>query len=118
MKISELCKMIEDSIHTGKYPLDNDNSNQRLLANSIQVINRSTSDDLKSSDIIIEVRIQDLYTISNYIPNIKHLPGVIEIDVLDCFKMLCRRLERIDKSGDTSSKGPTISSIDRLQPPK
>jgi hypothetical protein len=118
MKISELCKMIEDSIHTGKYPLDSDNSNQRLLANSTQVINRSTSDDLKSSDIVIEVRIQDLYTISNYIPNIQHLPGVIEIDVLDSFKMLCRRLERVDKSGSNSSKGSTISSIDRLHPPK
>jgi hypothetical protein len=118
MKISELCKMIEDSIRTGKYPLDNDNRNQRLLANSIQVVNRSNSDDLKSSDIIIEVRIQDVYTISNYIPNIKHLPGVIEIDVLDSFKMLCRRLERIDKSGDTTSKDSTISSIDSLHRPK
>ena len=118
MKISELCKMIEYSIRTGKYPLDNDNRNQSLLANSIQVINRSNSDDLKSSDIIIEVRIQDVYTISNYIPNIKHLPGVIEIDVLDSFKMLCRRLERIDKSGDTTSKGSTISSIDSLHRPK
>jgi hypothetical protein len=116
MKISELCKMIEDSIHTGKYPLDNDNSNQKLLANLVQVTNRSTSDDLKSSDIIIEVRIQDLYTISNYIPNINHLPGVIEIDVLDSFKMLCRRLERMDKSGN-SSKGSTITSIDRLHSP-
>ena len=102
MKISELCKMIEDSIHTGKYPLDYKNNNQRDLANSVQVINRSVSDDLRSSDIIIEVRIQDLYTISNYIPNIKHLPGVIEIDVLDSFKMLCRRLERIDESSNVS----------------
>jgi hypothetical protein len=102
MKISELCKMIEDSIHTGKYPLDYKNNNQRDLANLVQVINRSVSDDLRSSDIIIEVRIQDLYIISNYIPNIKHLPGVIEIDVLDSFKMLCRRLERIDESSNVS----------------
>jgi hypothetical protein len=102
MKISELCKMIEDSIHTGKYSLDYKNNNQRDLANLVQVINRSVSDDLRSSDIIIEVRIQDLYIISNYIPNIKHLPGVIEIDVLDSFKMLCRRLERIDESSNVS----------------
>jgi hypothetical protein len=102
MKISELCKMIEESIHTGKYPIDYENNNQRNLANSVQVINRSVSDDLRSSDIIIEVRIQDLYIISNYIPNIKHLPGVIEIDVLDSFKMLCRRLERIDESSNVS----------------
>ncbi len=113
MKISALCKMIEESIHTGKYPIDYENNNLRNLANSVQVINRSVSDDLRSSDIIIEVRIQDLYTISNYIPNIKHLPGIIESDVLDSFKMLCRRLERIDESNDIS-KDKRISSIDRL----
>src|ERR671927_708131 len=113
MKISELCKMIEESIHTGKYPIDYENNNQRNLANSVQVINRSVSDDLRSSDIIIEVRIQDLYTISNYIPNIKHLPGIIESDVLDSFKILCRRLERIDESNDIS-KDKRLSSIDRL----
>ena len=117
MKISELCKMIEDSIHSGKYPLDYKNDNQRHLANSVHVINRSASDDLKSNDIIIEVRIEDLYTINNYIPNIKHLPGVIEVDVLDSFKMLCRRLERIDKSGN-NSKSTIISSVDRLHLPK
>ncbi|MDQ3868470.1 MAG: hypothetical protein M3250_02800 [Thermoproteota archaeon] len=113
MKISELCKMIEESIHTGKYPIDYENNNRRNLANSVQVINRSVSDDLRSSDIIIEVRIQDLYTISNYIPNIKHLPGIIESDVLDSFKILCRRLERIDESSDIS-KDKRLSSIDRL----
>ena len=108
MKISELCKMIEDSIHSGKYPLED--NNQRHLTNSVRIINRSASDDLKSRDIKIEVRIQDLYTINNYLPNIEHLPGVIEIDVLDSFKMLCRRLERIvvDNSGK-NSKGTTIS---------
>jgi hypothetical protein len=105
MKISELCKMIEDSIHSGKYPLDD---NQRSLANSVQVINRSANDDLKSKDIRIEVRIQDLYILSNYVPNIEHLPGVVEMDVLDSFKMLARRLERIDKSVD-SSTSTTIS---------
>jgi hypothetical protein len=32
------------------------------------------------------------------VSNMQHLPGIIEIDALDSFKMLCRRLERIDKS--------------------
>ena len=95
MKVSELCKMVQDSIHSGKYPLED---NQRDLANSIQIINRSSSDDLKNSDIKIEVRLQDLFVLNNYVSNIQHLPGIIEIDALDSFKMLCRRLERIDKS--------------------
>jgi hypothetical protein len=57
--------MIEDSIHVGKYPLEDQ---QKRFSNSLQVINRSDSDDLKSSDIKIEVRIQGLYIISNYFP--------------------------------------------------
>jgi hypothetical protein len=95
MKISELCNMVQDSIYSGKYPLED---NQRSLANSVQVINRSSSDDLKSNDIRIEVRLQDLYVLNNYVPNMQHLPGIIEVDILDSFKMLCRRLARIDKS--------------------
>ncbi len=55
--------MIEDSIHDGKYPLEDQ---QKRFANSLQVINRSDSDDLKSSEIIIEVRIS-LYITSNYV---------------------------------------------------
>jgi hypothetical protein len=105
MKISELCKMVQDSIHSGKYPLEN---NQRGLANSIQIINRSSKDDLESSDIKIEVRLQDLFVLNNYVPNMQHLPGIIEIDILDSFKMLCRRLERIEKSTNKSSNS-TIS---------
>jgi len=93
MKISELCKMIEDSFHSGKYPLHD--IQQKRLTNLVEVINRSDSEDLKSSDIKIEIRIQNLYIINNYVPNIQHLPGVIEIDVLDSFKMLCRRLEKV-----------------------
>jgi hypothetical protein len=96
MKISELCNMIEESIHTGKYPLENQ---QKNIAKLVKVINRSDSDDLKSSDIKIEVRIQNLYTLNNYTPNIEHLPGIIEMDILDSFKMLCRRSERL--SSDT-----------------
>jgi hypothetical protein len=105
MKVSELCKMVQESIRSGQYPLENE---QRDLANSIQVINRSSFDDLKSQDIKIEVRLQDLYVLNNYISDMRHLPGIIEIDILDSFKMLCRRLERIDKSSGGNSNS-TIS---------
>jgi hypothetical protein len=104
MKVSDLCKMVQDSIHSGQYPLD---GNQKGLANSIQVINRSSIDDLKSQDIKIEVRLKDLYVLNNYVSDMRHLPGIIEIDILDSFKMLCRRLERLDKS----SSGPSDSTI-------
>ena len=109
MKISQLCKMIEDSIHGGKYPLEDQ---QKRFANSLQVVNRSDSDDLKSSEIKIEVRILGLYIISNYVPNIEHLPGVIEVDVSDSFKILCRRSGRMtDNAGNDSNnpKGATFS---------
>ena len=97
MKISELCKMIEDSVHSGRYPLDQD-TEEKQMAGLVQIINRSSSDDLKDKDIKIEVRIKDLYVLNNYIQNIQHLPGVIEIDALDSFKMLTRRVGRIEKS--------------------
>ena len=96
MKISELCKMIEESFHSGKYPLDQDIEKQMI--GLVQVINRSSSDDLKEKDIKIEVRLKDLYVLNNYIQSIQHLPGVIEIDALDSFKMLSRRTGRIEKS--------------------
>jgi hypothetical protein len=84
--------MIEDSIHDGKYPFEDQH---KRFSSSLQVINRSDSDDLKSSEIKIEVRIQGLYILSNYVPNIEHLPGLIEVDILDSFKILCRRLGRM-----------------------
>jgi hypothetical protein len=96
MKISELCKMIEDSIHSGRYPLEQETEKQ--FAGLVQITNRSSSDDLKESDIRIEIRLQDLYVLNNYIQSIQHLPGVIEIDALDSFKMLSRRTGRIEKS--------------------
>ncbi len=96
MKISELCKMIQDSFHSGKYPLDQDIEKQMI--GLVQVINRSSSDDLKlEKDIKIEIRLKDLYVLNNYIQSIQHLPGVIEIDALDSFKMLSRRIGRIEK---------------------
>lgn len=88
--------MIEDSIHSGRYPLDQENEKQ--LAGSVQVSNRSLSDDLLENDIKIEVRLQDLYVLNNYTQSIQHLPGVIEIDALDSFKMLSRHIGRTDKS--------------------
>jgi hypothetical protein len=96
MKISELCKMIEDSIHSGIYPLSQESEKQ--MAGLVQIINRSSSDDLKDKDIMIEVRIKDLYVLNNYIQSIQHLPGVIEIDALDSFRMLSRRAGRIQQS--------------------
>ena len=93
MKVSELCKMIEESIHTEKYPLED--QEQKNFAKSVKITNRSESDDLKSNDIKIEVRIQNLFVLNNYVPDIEHLPGIIEMDILDSFKILCRSIGRI-----------------------
>ena len=108
MKISELCKMIEGSIRNGKYPLED--QQQKDLAAYVEVINKSESEDLKTKDIKIQVRIQNVYTINNYMPNIQHLPGVVEMDVLDSFKMLCRRVARIQAPSEHGSKDITIST--------
>ena len=110
MKISELCKMIEDSFHSGKYPLED--QSQKQFANIVVVKNLSESEDLKSRDIKIEVRINDLYMISNYVPNIEHLPGIIEMDVLDSFKILCRRSARVlsDDAAKIHSKDIRLST--------
>jgi len=93
MKISELCIMIQESIQAGMYPFENEN--QKKYAKSVKILNRSDSEDLKSNDIRIEVRIQDLFTLNNYVANIEHLPGIIEMDILDSYKMLSRRAERM-----------------------
>jgi hypothetical protein len=93
MKVSELCSMIQESIEAGRYPLENEN--QKKYAKVVKIINRSDSEDLESNDIRIEVRIQDLFTLNNYVPKIEHLPGIIETDILDSYKMLCRRAERV-----------------------
>jgi len=95
MKVSELCKMIEDSIRSGRYPLETET--QKKFASILQVINKSDSEDLHGGNIRIETRVQDLYVVSNYVPNIQHLPGVIELDVVDSFKMICRKLDRLDQ---------------------
>jgi len=85
--------MIQESIQAGRYPLENEN--QKKYAKFVKIVNRSDSEDLKSNDIRIEVRIQDLFTLNNYVPNTEHLPGIIEMDILDSYKMLCRRTERV-----------------------
>src|ERR671929_1110891 len=110
MNVSELCRMIEHSIHNAKYPLEDQ---QQHLARYVCVINESGSEDIKNEDIRIKVRIENLYTINNYVPNIEHLPGIIEMDVLDSFKMLCRRLARIQtarEQADSDMKDITIST--------
>jgi hypothetical protein len=84
--------MIQDSIRSGRYPLEDQ---QKKYSDLVQIVNKSESEDLKSNDIRIEVRIQNLYTLNNYLPGIEHLPGIIEMDILDSFKMLCRRSERL-----------------------
>ncbi|HEX5672917.1 MAG TPA: hypothetical protein VFX75_01820 [Nitrososphaeraceae archaeon] len=93
MKISELCSMIQESIQAGRYPFENEN--QKKYAKFVKIVNRSDSEDLKSNDIRIEVQIQELFTLNNYVANMEHLPGIIELDILDSYKMLCRRLERV-----------------------
>ena len=96
MNVSELCKMIEDSIRSGRYPLETET--QKKFASTLQVLNRSDSEDLHdAANIKIETRVKDLYVITNYVPNIQHLPGAIEVDVIDSFKMICRKLDRLEK---------------------
>jgi len=111
MKISELCKMVEDSIRSNKYLFENEK--QKYFSKFIEIINRSETDDLKSNDIRIETRIRNLYSINNYIQNIQHLPGVIEIDIIDSFKMLCRRLERLEEklNENNNKKDITFSNF-------
>ncbi len=110
MKISELCKMIQDALHSGKYPLD---EQQKNFASLLEVNNKSDSEDMKSSEIKIEVRIDNLFTLNNYIPSIQHLPGVIEIDVLDSFKMLSRRVGRVDKGNTPQGSIQNPNKLDK-----
>ncbi len=67
MKISQLCQMIQNSLRDGKYPLE---EQHRHFSNSLQVINRSDSEDMQSNEIKIEVRIHGLYILSN-VPRVK-----------------------------------------------
>ena len=105
MQISELCKMIEESFRSGKYPLTQESEKQK--SQLVKVINRSASEDMKGDNIIIETRISDFFVMNNYVSEITHLPGMIEMDALDSFKMLSRRIDRVknDLSNITIKKG-------------
>ena len=85
--------MIEESFRLGKYPLTQDSEKQK--SQLVKVINRSSSEDMKGHDIIIETRIGDFFVMNNYVSEITHLPGIIELDTLDSFKMLSRRIDRV-----------------------
>jgi hypothetical protein len=85
--------MIEESFRSGKYPLTQET--EKHMSKLVKVINRSPSHDMKGGNIIIETRIRDFFVINNYVSEITHLPGMIEMDTLDSFKMLIRRIDRI-----------------------
>jgi hypothetical protein len=85
--------MIMESVHSGTYPLETDI--QKKYAEFLQVTNKSEHDDLAVPGVLIETRVKELYVLNNYVPNIEHLPGVIELDVIDSFRMICRKIERI-----------------------
>jgi len=85
--------MIEESFRSGKYPLTQESERQK--SQLVKVINRSDSEDMKGDNIIIETRISDFFVMNNYVSEITHLPGMIEMDTLDSFKMLSRRIDRV-----------------------
>ena len=85
--------MIEESFRSGKYPLTQESEKQK--SQLVKVINRSDSEDMKGDHIVIETRISDFFVMNNYVSEITHLPGMIEMDTLDSFKMLSRRIDRV-----------------------
>ena len=97
--------MIEESFRSGKYPLTQESEKQK--SQLVKVINRSDSEDMKGDNIVIETRITDFFVMNNYVSEITHLPGMIEMDTLDSFKMLSRRIDRVknDLSNITIKKG-------------
>ena len=85
--------MIEESFRSGKYPLTQESERQK--SQLVKVINRSASEDMKGENIVIETRISNFFVMNNYVSEITHLPGMIEMDALDSFKMLSRRIDRV-----------------------
>ena len=85
--------MIEESFRSGKYPLTQESERQK--SQLVKVINRSASEDMKGENIVIETRISNFFVMNNYVSEITHLPGMIEMDTLDSFKMLSRRIDRV-----------------------
>jgi hypothetical protein len=94
MKVSDLCAMIQESVRSGRYPLATET--EKKFAGSMQVSLKSGADDLKAKDIAVEVRVLEFYVINNYVPNIQHLPGIIEAEAVDSFRMICRKIDRLD----------------------
>ena len=96
--------MIEESFRSGKYPLTQESERQK--SQLVKVINRSASEDMKGENIVIETRISNFFVMNNYVSEITHLPGMIEMDTLDSFKMLSRRIDRVknDSSNITIKK--------------
>ena len=105
MKLSELCSMIEESMKSGRYPLETET--QKRCSGQLKVTSKSAVDDLTSGDsavamemaravVVVEVRLGDLYVETNFSPTMQHLPGLIEMDVLDSFRLICRKIDRID----------------------
>jgi len=97
--------MIEESFRSGNYPLTQET--EKRMSKLVKVINRSSSEDMKGDNIVIETRITDFFVMNNYVSEITHLPGMIEMDTLDSFKMLSRRIDRVknDLSNITIKKG-------------
>jgi|SRR6188472_4404995 len=91
--------MIEE-FHSRKYL--SEDKQQKHFTNLVRIMNKSDFENLKNSDIKIDVRLQNLYTTNNRVSNIQPVPGIIE---MDSFKMLCKRLGSIeDRSGDNYSR--------------
>ncbi|VFJ13155.1 hypothetical protein [Candidatus Nitrosocosmicus franklandus] len=109
MKTSDLCTLIQKSFQSQKYPLSSDT--EKELSSSVRVINKSATDNLKDENTIIETRINEFYVINNYDPTITHLAGMIEMDCLDSFKMLCRRIERKSESNHTAHISIKTSNV-------
>lgn len=100
MKTSELCKLIEESLQTGKYPFSSEI--ERRTSPRVQINNKSSTDSLKDENIIIETKLDDFYVINNYNSKLLHLPGIIEMDSIESFKMLSRRLGRINQTTESN----------------
>lgn len=94
MKVSELCRMIEESARSGRYPLDTDT--QKRLAAILQVTSKTEPDDLNAPQVVVETKVDNLFVVNSYSQDISHLPGVIEADAIDSFKMICRRVDRME----------------------
>lgn len=72
------------------------------MSQRVQINNKSSTDNLKDENIIIETRLDEFYVTNNYNSKLSHLPGLIEMDSLDSFKILSRRLNRVSTDRDSN----------------